>query len=427
MSSVGFDKIVPFGQKFVLDDVPLALTLKEWVAFSSCLVDSSVDRCKHSESRSGCGPGSHLACFFDRVEHGSAPCSGNLREKPVLNGVPLGAVGRVMRNSDINPQFLRGLDETPLELPVPCIVGSATVTEDEYALCIWIYVSEVLFPLLDKAVTGELRSVMAHAEGHVASVPARVIDAMRYHLSVGERGVVMVVHLHRLSGVGTAVVPSEIAKHLLLLRVHAEYGNTCLFARSSQLLNIAELFVTEFALCHGQGLYRLAAGISLGTDDLPDDIEAYIYMILLREYLFDLRGAKPEPLRVGVLRKPGDVKLHYLAEDSDILGELGKCFLPAASLLTYSVLIEVFLGLKLMATSVDGVTGYGKLATDKAYAMSAIPFCYNGDELPRLSLVRVFEVLHFLVCYYFCWIIRAPHNCLKYSYKGTNFLADCKI
>ena len=106
MSSVGFDKIVPFGQKFVLDDVPLALTLKEWVALSSCLVDSSVDRCKHSESRSGCGSGSHLACFFDRVEHGSAPCSGNLREKPVLNGVPLGAVGRVMRNSDINPQFL---------------------------------------------------------------------------------------------------------------------------------------------------------------------------------------------------------------------------------------------------------------------------------------------------------------------------------
>ena len=192
----------------------------------------------------------------------------------MLNGVPLGAVGRVMRNSDINPQFLRGLDETPLELPVPCIVGAATVTEDEYALCIWIYVSEVLFPLLDKAVTGELRCVMAHAEGHVASVPACVVDAMRYHLSVGERGVVMVVHLHRLSGVGT------------------------------------------------------------------------------------------------------------------------------------------------------GVTGYGKLATNKAYAMSAIPFCYNGNELPRLSLVRVFEVLHFLLCYYFCWIIRAPHNCLKYSYKGTNFLAD---
>lgn len=129
---------------------------------------------------------------------------------------------------------------------------------------------------LDKAVTGELRCVMAYAEGHVSSVPACVVDAMRYHLSVGERGVVMVVHLHRLSGVGTAVVPSEIAKHLLLLRVHAEYGNACLFARSSQLLNIAELFVTVFALCHGQGLYRLAAGISLGTDDLPDDIEAYI-------------------------------------------------------------------------------------------------------------------------------------------------------
>ncbi len=116
MSSVGFDKIIPFEQEFVLDDVSVALTFKELVALSFCLIDSSVDGSKHSESRSGCSPGSHLAYFFNRVEHGSAPCSGNLREKPVLNVVPLGAVRWVMRNSDINPQFLRGLDETPLEL-----------------------------------------------------------------------------------------------------------------------------------------------------------------------------------------------------------------------------------------------------------------------------------------------------------------------
>ena len=37
---------------------------------------------------------------------------------------------------------------------------------------------------------------------------------------------------------------------------------------------------------------------------------------------------------------------------------------------------------------------------DEVDAMLAIPFCYDCDELSRLSLVRVSEVRHFLVCYY---------------------------
>ena len=49
MSSVAFDKIVPFGQDFVLDDVPCTLTFKERVALCLCLIDSSVDRCEYSK------------------------------------------------------------------------------------------------------------------------------------------------------------------------------------------------------------------------------------------------------------------------------------------------------------------------------------------------------------------------------------------
>ena len=104
-----------------------------------------------------------------------------------------------------------------------------------------------------------------------------------------------------------------------------------------------------------------------------------LHMILLREYLLDLRGSQSEPLRVGILRKPCYIELYYLAKDGDILGMLGK------------------------------------------------PFCCDSDELSRLSLVCVSEVLHFFVCYYICWIIRDLHNCLEFSYKGTNFSADIQI
>ena len=38
MSSVAFDKIVPLGQEFVLDDMPLTLALEERAAFFLCLM-----------------------------------------------------------------------------------------------------------------------------------------------------------------------------------------------------------------------------------------------------------------------------------------------------------------------------------------------------------------------------------------------------
>ena len=65
MSSVAFDKIVPFGQNFVLDDMPFALTLKEWVTLCLCLIDSSVDRCGYSKSCFGSCPGCQFTCLFN--------------------------------------------------------------------------------------------------------------------------------------------------------------------------------------------------------------------------------------------------------------------------------------------------------------------------------------------------------------------------
>ena len=101
MSSVAFDKIVPFGQDFVLDDVPCTLTFKERVALCLCLIDSSVDRCAYSKPCFCSGPGCQFTCLFNGVEHGSAPNSGDLREESVLYRIPLGAVRRVMGNSGL--------------------------------------------------------------------------------------------------------------------------------------------------------------------------------------------------------------------------------------------------------------------------------------------------------------------------------------
>ena len=427
MSSVAFDKIVPFGQNFVLDDMPVTLTLKERVAFFLCLINVSVDSRKYSESRLGSCLGSHIASLLDGVEDGSTPYSGNLREEHVLYGIPLGAVRRIVGNPNVETQSFGCFHETPLELPASGIVGTSSVTKDTDTLYTWIYIPEVFLPLFHQTIAGKLRSIVTHSKGHIAGIPHDIVDAVRHHLAVGERGIVMVVHLDGFSAVGCSVVTSERAKDFLFLRVHAEYGSACFLTPFSQLFNILELFVTPLAISHRQGLYRLASGVPLSLYNLSDSIEAYLYMVLLREYRLDLRWSQPEPLRVGILRKPCYIELYYLSEDGDILGMLGERTLPSTSLFADSALFEVLSCLKLMTTSVDGITGHIKGIADKVDTMPAKPFCYDSDELSRLSLVCVSEVLHFFICYYICWIIRDLHNCLEFSYKGTNFSADLRI
>lgn len=427
MSSVAFDKIVPFGQDFVLDDMPVTLTLKERVSFFLCFINVSVDSRKYSESRLGSCLGSHIAGLLDGVEDGSAPYSGNLREEHVLYGIPLGAVRRIVCNPDVDAQSFGCFHEAPLELPASGIVGTSPITKYADTLCTWIYMAEVLLPLRHKTVAGKLRSIVTHAKGHIAGIPHDIVDAVRHHLAVGERGIVMVVHLDGFSAVGSSVITSEQPKDFLFLRVHAEYGSACFLTPFPQLFNIPELFVTPLAISHRQSLYRLASGVPFSLYNLSDGIETYLYMVLFREYLLDLRGSQPKPLRVGILRKPCYIELYYLSEDGDILGMLGERTLPASSLFADSALFEVLSYLKLMTTSVDGITGHVKGIADKVDTMSAKPFCYDSDELSRLSLVCVSEVLHFFVRYYICWIIRNLHNCLEFSYKGTNFSADLRM
>ena len=421
MSSVAFDKIVPFGQNFVLDDMPVTLTLKERVAFFLCLINVSVDSRKCSESRLGSCLGSHIASLLDGVEDGSTPYSGNLREEHVLYGIPLGAVRRIVGNPNVETQSFGCFHEAPLELPASGIVGTSSVTKDTDTLYTWIYIPEVFLPLFHQTIAGKLRSIVTHSKGHIAGIPHDIVDAVRHHLAVGERGIVMVVHLDGFSAVGCSVVTSERAKDFLFLRVHAEYGSACFLTPFSQLFNILELFVTPLAISHRQGLYRLASGVPLSLYNLSDSIEAYLYMVLLREYRLDLRWSQPEPLRVGILRKPCYTELYYLSEDGDILGMLGERTLPSTSLFADSALFEVLSCLKLMTTSVDGITGHIKGIADKVDTMPAKPFCYDSDELSRLSLVCVSEVLHFFICYYICRIIRDLHNCLEFSCKGTVF------
>lgn len=99
-----------------------------------------------------------------------------------------------------------------------------------------------------------------------------------------------------------------------------------------QIFVTLHLLVPLLTVSHRQGLYRLTSGVAFSLDDLPDGVQTYLFMVLFCEYTLYLREGQPEPLRIGILGKPGYVKCHNLAEDGYVLGMDGKYALPATSL-----------------------------------------------------------------------------------------------
>lgn len=116
MSSVIFDKIVPFGHAIILDDIPVTLALKERVTYFLRLINGSVDRCEYCKPQLGPCSGSQFADLFNGVDHSSVPSSENLRKEAILYGISHGAVGCIMGKPDVYTESLGQLDETSLFL-----------------------------------------------------------------------------------------------------------------------------------------------------------------------------------------------------------------------------------------------------------------------------------------------------------------------
>ena len=72
-------------------------------------VEGGIQLCRHSQSGSGCGGADELESLFVSVERFSRPVPADLAEQTVLDGVPFGGSGRVVRKSDAQAQTIAQL------------------------------------------------------------------------------------------------------------------------------------------------------------------------------------------------------------------------------------------------------------------------------------------------------------------------------
>lgn len=120
----------------------------------------SVDVCEDTKAgfRSGlCGK---FACLFNALKGNTAPYSGDLREKPVFNGVPLRRVRGIVRHYYVNMEVFGKFDKLLLEKSAGTAVGTSTITEQHDGGCMWIDVLKHTIPVVLEVVAGELGCVM---------------------------------------------------------------------------------------------------------------------------------------------------------------------------------------------------------------------------------------------------------------------------
>lgn len=336
--------------------------------------------------RSGlCGK---FACLLNALEGNTTPYSGDLREKPVLNGVPLRRVRGIVRHYYVNMEVFGKFDQLLLEKPAGTAVGTSTVTEQHDGSCMWIDVLEHTIPVVLEVVAEEPGCVMAYSEAHVSSILLNIVDAIGNDFAACKGGEVMVPASRRPVAVYLSA-SSEWADQLFLLRVYTEDGYVIFFTHASHCGDFLELFVSFIALCHRGTLLRSAFLESLFGYDLFEGVIAYAYSVIhLHLVSYDARRIEKHAYAL-ILRQAAYGIFRNLPEDVDILGMNTENTLSASTFLPYVSGSNCVPALKLVNTSIHCISGDMICFADQTHAVRSKFHRLVGTEQPALAFVQI--------------------------------------
>ncbi len=174
----------------------------------------------------------------------AAPVAGDLREKPVLDFVPLGGAGRIVAAGDLQP----GLGRQPGELHLPCAgpgrIRAAGVGADQQPAGFRVAGGPVGPPPAAQRRRGERGGVVIRADRDPSGIGAEIVDAIRDRLADRVGGEIVHVDPLRVAlrpPLGAAV--GELADLLLLLGVHRDDWLAGVQVLARRARDVAELGV----------------------------------------------------------------------------------------------------------------------------------------------------------------------------------------
>lgn len=206
------------------------------------------------------------------VEWLAGPVFGDLGKEAVLNGIPFGSAGRIVSNSESEPQRVGQLRlEFGFPGAAPSTIAATGVAQNEELAGTWIADRALLTPPARNGASGESRSVMGDPDCHRSSIGKQIVDAV----GDGDAG-----------GVGTKVVivdqpgrqiPTrtgifKVSDEFAFLGVDTNNGQATALEALSKIPEVEELIVAigaevsgEFFVIDPQGIAHLMEEASDGV------------------------------------------------------------------------------------------------------------------------------------------------------------------
>jgi hypothetical protein len=203
----------------------------------------------HFQAGGGFGTLDELLGDLDAVEDHALARAGDVREDAMFDRVVFRAVGRVVRDADLDADAVRQSLQILFEQILRRAVAASAVAFDHEAFGLRMGRAALLFPPQSDAVAAQLGGVVRRVEMDPGPVPRDVIDAVRDQLALACAGEVMVEGLDGLLREGHAGT-MEITEQFLLLRVNADHGIARRCVLLPQLRDVFELRIAIGMMAH---------------------------------------------------------------------------------------------------------------------------------------------------------------------------------
>lgn len=318
----------------------------------------------------------------------AVPTAGDLREKPVLDGIELGTIQRIMNHKKSDTQFVGKVHKILLDDSVRGGVGSSAITQDNEGTSIGVLLLEMFSPDSRDVVTDELGRVMANAQRHITHISGHIVDAVRNNLAIRERVEVMVKGLE-WSVAQCLSLPFEVPEHLLLLGVNADDGKSNRLGFFADGRDALELFISALDLLHGkvliEGTFPKTKGVKNLTDEVAGDIVPDS-----REFAHDLSNTQGYPHHILILGKPCCMRFDDLHDGLCPLGMLGKHALPASTRSANTAVSRTLSGGKFLSSILKSMCACSHNFTNFAVAepLSLEVGGLGGQEPSSVSFVQ---------------------------------------
>ena len=410
-------EVVPVMERLVEKDLPVEPVMERlthlpagFIGFVNNLGNDLQAFFRHGACRPAAG-------VHDSVERRPAPGTSDLGEKPVLYGVELGAVRRVVHDKYLHSDAVGEIHEILLDDTMAAGIGPTTVAEDDNHIGARIELLEAAVPHALDVVADKLGCVVAGAYREIARVACDVVDTVRHYGPLGESLKVVVVNLGRGRAVNLPVTP-EVADHLLLLGVNAEDGYSGLNASRFCSPNLLELGVPVLHLAQRQALAERPTLESCGREHPSDDMTGHVKSSL-EELATDLRYAEACPDDILVLRKPRHVTGDNLLESGHPLGMLLDFLLRTTA---RHALPAIWRG-NVVGYFINGL-GNGIRRTAKSlghslYRAAVGARCLACNKMPSVAFFKGGKVIHFHLANLYWRFLLHRCNDLEINYKDT--------